>query len=198
MTYPTHRAFAVCWVLLGNIVLYNLGMTEINYYLALIVMLQIGKYGALFPDIDHKWEYVKDKTLVNKIINKFIHATGGKHRSWQTHSIDIALICTVVSYILPKGLYDRGIINPVNKELLHIVMVGFCLGWLSHLFSDMLTSAGVRITHVTDIKVALVPKSIGKLRFNTGNEWEQFVLRVTRILNIGIGIISIIYPFIIK
>lgn len=197
MTYPTHKAFAVCWVLLGNIILYNSGITEINYYLSMIVMLHIGKYGALFPDIDHKWEYVKEKTLVNKVINRVIHATGGKHRSWHTHSIDIALLCTFISYKLPSLLLRGGAIDIVNAELLKIIMIGFCLGWLSHLFSDMLTSAGVRIIHVADIKIALVPKMLGKLRFNTGNEWEQFVYSATRVMNIVVGVVAMIYPFIV-
>jgi membrane-bound metal-dependent hydrolase YbcI (DUF457 family) len=168
-------------------------MTEVNYYLAMIIMLQFGKYGALFPDIDHSWQNVKEKTVPNMIVNKLIHLTGGKHRSWQTHSIDIALVVTVISFTLPDILLKNGLITEVNMEVLGLVLVGFSLGWLSHLFSDMLTSAGVRVLCYSKKKVALVPKELFGIRFNTGHDWENWVYKVTRVLNVFIGIISILY-----
>lgn len=194
MTYPTHKAFAIGWIAIGNLVLYRTGITEINYYLALIIMLQIGKYGALFPDIDHHWQNVKEKTVPNWVINKLIHLTGGKHRSWQTHSIDITVACTIAAFLVPNKLYELGKISIVNKEVLSIVLIGFCMGWLSHIFSDMLTSAGVRLLCISKKKVALVPKQLMGVRFNTGNEWEEFVYRVVKTLNIIIGIIILAYP----
>lgn len=196
MTFQTHRVFAIGWVVIGNILLHNTGVTHINYYISLIIMLQIGKYGALFPDIDHNWQNVKEKTAPNYIINKLIHLTGGKHRSWQTHSIDIALLITFLAYTLPIKLLQFGIINEVNKEVLTIVLFGFSIGWLSHLFSDMLTSAGVRLLCFNKKKIALVPKQFMGLRFNTGNEWENFVYQVTRKINIPIGLLAIAYPLI--
>ena len=123
MTFPTHRAFAIGWVLIGNLMLYINGMTEINYYLALVIMLQIGKYGALFPDIDHLWQNVKEKTVSNFIINKLIHLTGGKHRSWQTHSIDIVAVVTFLSFTLPNWLYKTERISKVNMEVLSIILI---------------------------------------------------------------------------
>lgn len=198
MTYATHRVFAVGWVLLGGMLLYNLGVTQVNYYLAMIIMLQAGKYGALFPDIDHSWENVKEKTVPNLIINKIIHLTGGKHRSWQTHSIDIALIVSLISCKLPNYLYEKQILTLVNKEVLSILMIGFSIGWLSHIVSDMLTSTGVRITFLNKKKIALVPKQLFGLRFNTGHQWEGFVYSVTKGLNIVIGIAAILYPYLIS
>lgn len=197
MTFPTHRAFAIGWVLLGSMFLYANGMTEINYFLAMIIMLQIGKYGALFPDIDHNWKNVKDKTVPNWVINKIIHITGGKHRSWQTHSLDIALVFTFFSATLPQTLLEMGKISEVNEEVLKIVMLSFSLGWLSHLFSDMLTSAGVRLLFWKNKKIALVPKELFGIRFNTGNEWENFVYKTTKVINFIIGLIAILYPFIV-
>lgn len=196
MTFQTHRVFAIGWVVVGNVILHNAGVTHINYYLSLIVMLQFGKYGALFPDIDHNWQNVKEKTVPNYIINKLIHLTGGKHRSWQTHSIDIALLTTFLSYTLPIKLLQYGIISEVNKEVLTIALFGFSIGWLSHLFSDMLTSAGVRLFCINKKKIALVPKQFMGLRFNTGNEWENFVYQLTRRINIPIGLLAVIYPII--
>ena len=194
MTAPTHRVFAVGWVLIGNMILYSLNVSPINYYISMIIMLQIGKYGALFPDIDHSWQNVKEKTAPNFIINNIIHLTGGKHRSWQTHSLDIAILSTIIGYNIPIYLYNIQKIDSLNREILSIVIIGFCIGWLSHLFSDMLTSAGVRITAFSKRKIALVPKQLFGLRFNTGNQWEGFVYQSIKILNLVIGIIAIAYP----
>jgi membrane-bound metal-dependent hydrolase YbcI (DUF457 family) len=177
---------------------YKLGITEINYYLALIIVLMTSKVGALFPDLDHDWHNIGNKTVPNKIINVLIHATGGKHRSWQTHSIDICAWFTVAAFTLPGYLTNEGIISQVNREVLSILWLGFASGWISHLFSDMLTSAGVRLFCFINKKIKLVPKKIGNLSFNTGHEWEAFNYKVIKILNIFLGIICLAYPLIIE
>lgn len=196
MTYATHRAFMVWWVLLTNILIYKVLEPEVNYYLALIVMLQFGKVGALFPDIDHSWRNVKEKTIPNWIINKLIHMTNGKHRSWQTHSIDIVVIANILSFRLPTYLYNTGLLDSINANILSIILLGFSTGWVSHMISDMLTSDGVRIFCFNKKKIALVPKELLGIRFNTGNSWEEFVFKITRIMNIIVGIYAIINPYI--
>ena len=85
-------------------------LTEINYYLTIPVLLATAKYGALFPDVDHTWQNVKEKTVPNWIINKLIHLTGGKHRSWQTHSIDIVAMFTLLVWLVPNLLYQNDMI----------------------------------------------------------------------------------------
>jgi membrane-bound metal-dependent hydrolase YbcI (DUF457 family) len=177
---------------------YKLGITEINYYLALIIVLMTSKVGALFPDLDHDWHSIGNKTVPNKIINVLIHATGGKHRSWQTHSIDICAWFTVAAFTLPSYLTKEGIISQVNREVLSILWLGFASGWISHLFSDMLTSAGVRLFCFVNKKIKLVPRKIGKLVFNTGHEWEAFNYKVIKIINIFLGIICLAYPLVIE
>ena len=196
MTYMTHRQFAVFWALAGTIIIYMKGLTEINYYLALMIVIPIAKVGAEFPDYDHAWQNVKNKTVPSWIINKMIHITGGKHRSWQTHSLDIVICATILSYFLPNKLYELGYISIINKEVLNIIMVGFSLGWLSHLFLDMLTSGKIRLFCFSKFKIGFVPRKIFKLKFNTGGEWEQFVYTVTKILNILVGIVVILFPLI--
>lgn len=197
MTGPTHKQFSVCGAFIASMVLYKLGLTQINYYLALPLLILLSRYGALFPDIDHNWQNVKEKTVPNWIINKLIHITGGKHRSWQTHSIDIVVLVSTISYFLPNFMFSSDKISLVNKEVLSIILFGFCSGWISHIISDMLTSAGVRLTCFSKFKVALVPKHIGKLKFNTGNEWEGFMFKVIRVINIILGIACLIYPFLV-
>lgn len=195
MTAPTHKQFSICFAFLATMLMYKTKFSQINYYFVLGIMLLVSRYGALFPDIDHNWQNVKEKTVPNWIINKLIHATGGKHRSWQTHSLDIALIVTVASIIMPQVLLDRQKIDEVNYEVMSIILAGFSVGWLSHLFSDMLTSAGIRILCCSKRKLAFVPKKIGRFRFNTGNEWELGIYRVIRLFNITCGAISVVYPY---
>ena len=197
MTYPTHKQYAISFSFISSILIYKYGLSELNYYLILPIMILTAKYGALFPDIDHSWQNVKDKTVPNWIINKLIHITGGKHRSWQTHSIDILLVITLVSLYFPNFLYTYNRISLSNKELMSIILIGFCSGWISHMLADMMTSAGVRLfCWNRKLIIRLVPRHIGKLKFNTGNEWEQFVYKVVKGINIVLGFVCLIYPFI--
>lgn len=196
MTGPTHREYSVLFAGLTLIFFYTKGILNINYYLMIPIILTISKAGALFPDVDHAWQNVHSKTVTNKIINTLIHVTGGKHRSWQTHSIDICAAFTICSYIIPNMLYESGKLSEVNKELLSLELLAFASGWISHLFSDMLTSAGVRLVFWSKFVVKIVPKKIGKLRFNTGNEWERFNYKAIKIANIPLGCFVLIYPLI--
>ena len=198
MTGPTHRQYSIGFAYIALVIIYSFGLTEINYYLALPIMLVVSRAGAAFPDIDHNWQSVADKTTLNRIVNFIIHITGGRHRSWQTHSIDINVYYTVASVLVPKLLLDNGWIDKINYQVLLILLLGFAAGWISHLFSDMLTSEGVRLICFLKFKVKLVPKKIGKLRFNTGNEWEAFNYKVVKILNIFLAIGCLVYPFIIN
>lgn len=198
MTGPTHRQYSIGFAYIALVIIYSFGLTEINYYLALPIMLVVSRAGAAFPDIDHNWQSVADKTTLNRIVNFIIHITGGRHRSWQTHSIDICVYYTVASVLVPKLLLDNGWIDKINYQVLLILLLGFAAGWISHLFSDMLTSEGVRLICLLKFKIKLVPKKIGKLRFNTGNEWEAFNYKVVKILNIFLAIGCLVYPFIIN
>lgn len=198
MTGPTHKVYSILFAFLTVILLYHIDISNINYYLILIIVLLVSKKGAVFPDLDHNWSSIGDKSVPNKIINTIIHITGGKHRSWQTHSIDICTIFTLATYFVPCYLYNIGKITDINKEVMIIIGLGFASGWISHLFSDMMTSAGVRLFCFLKFKVRFVPKKIGKLRFNTGNEWEKFNYKTISILNKLVGFISLVYPFIVK
>lgn len=196
MTGYTHRQYSISFAFIAAMVMYHTKISNINYYLSLPIILQIAKYGGVFPDIDHHWMNVKDKTVPNKIINTIIRLTGGKHRSWQTHSIDIVVVFMLIAYFLPQRIYEVGRITEINKEVLSIIMISFGSGWLSHIVADMMTSGGVRLTCFSKFKVRLVPRNIGKLRFNTGNEWEEFVYRCTRVVNMGLGTACLVYPLI--
>lgn len=190
----THRQYSSCAAMVVSMILYKLGYRQINYYLMLIIMVMVSRYGALFPDLDHDWEKVKEKTLPNWIINKIIHLTGGRHRSWQTHSLDIALLATALSILVPYTLYERNIINLADKEIITMMGLAFCVGWLSHLVSDALTPGGIKLIFFLNTKISLVPRKFLWISFSTGSEWEDFNFKVTRIASMLLGVISVIYP----
>ena len=197
MTGPTHRKYSVCFAFIATVILYRFNFTSINYYLSLIIILMASKAGAIFPDLDHDWHNIGVKTVPNWIINKIIHITGGKHRSWQTHSIDICALFTVLAINLPIIMYNKQMISEVNKEMLSILMIGFASGWISHLYADMLTGEGVRLIFFINKKIRLVPKKLGPLVFNTGHEWEKFNYKVMSVINVILGLACLLYPFII-
>lgn len=194
MTRPTHKQYSVCFAFITMMLFYKYGVTQINYYIALIIILKAAESGALFPDVDHSWQNVSEKTVPNKIINTLIHITGGSHRSWQTHSWDISIIFTAIAYFLPKYLYYVGKLSVVNYEIISLLLLGFASGWISHLFSDMLTSAGVKVICFVDFKAKFVPRKLFGLRFNTGHGWEEFNFKVMKVLNVFLAVICIVYP----
>lgn len=197
MTFQTHKRYSVAFAIIEVILLYVYGLTEINYYACMVIALAISKSGALFPDVDHAWHNVKEKTITNKIINTVIHITGGHHRSWQTHSIDICLYFTLAGMFIPGMLYVDDKISLVNMEVISLIWLSFAAGWISHLFSDALTSEGVRIVFFNSkIKFKFVPKKIGKFKFNTGDAWEEFNYKVISFINILLGLVGAVYPFI--
>ena len=194
MTSKTHKRFSVSFAIIGSMLICNYETANVNYYLELLVMISFGKVGALFPDVDHHWELVKEKTAVNWIINRIIKLTGGKHRSWQTHSLDIATVFMYLCYLAPKLLYKYNYISSIDREIATVIFMGFASGWLSHLISDMLNGVGVRLFCFSNFKVAFVPRKLFKIRFNTGNEWEEFVYKSMQTINIILGVYSIVYP----
>ena len=72
MCGATHKQFAIFFVYVAAILLNMFSVIEVNFYLQVILMLGLGKAGALFPDVDHVWKNVKEKTAVNWLVNKFI------------------------------------------------------------------------------------------------------------------------------
>lgn len=183
LTGPTHRVFSVAFALGGAYVLTNLGRIEVNPVVATPVYLMTARYGALMPDVDHNWNSVADKTFPNRILNVFIHLTGGRHRSWQTHSLDIYFLFLGILWFFPvEVLYSIGW-DTINVGLL--LLYGFMLGWGSHLFSDMLTPRGVRIFCWCKFTLHLVPKWA---MFATNSRWEDLCYVFMKRFNVVLGL----------
>ena len=65
------------------------------------------------------------------------------------------------------------------------------------LFSLELKS-GNRSFFSKKLTIKFVPKKIGKLRFNTGGDWENFVCGLIKVINTILCLICLAYPFIYK
>jgi hypothetical protein len=165
-------------------------MLKCNYYLCFPVILLVSQWGAKFPDLDHDFSHIKDRNVLTWIINKIIHITGGKHRSWQTHSWDICIAYSIISNLL-IGRY----LKDIDASLAFLINCGFLSGWVSHMFSDMLNGVGVRIVCWNSKTIAFVPKQFLGFHFNTGGDWEMFNYKVMRIADVVLGVIALIYPF---
>lgn len=194
----THKQYSILFACITLIIMFNIGVSSINYFLTIPIVMAISKSGALFPDIDHAWVNVANKTVINKILNTVIRKTGGKHRSRHTHSADICLAFTLIWYIIPTYLYNIGLLSSVNKEVAILLVLSFSSGWVSHLFSDMLTTDGIYILVICKKRLSIVPKKIGKLRFNTGGDWEKFNYKFIKATNKVAGTICVLYPIIIN
>jgi len=194
LTKVTHKQYSICFAYIAAIMMLDTGANRVNYYLSLPILLMAAEFGGKFPDLDHSWNNIADKTVVNRLINILIHVTKGSHRSWQTHSWDICIAFTSIALILPDKLYEHWIIKVVDMEIMSLMLVGFACGWVSHLFSDMLTPEGVRIFCWLKFKLKFVPKRIWRLKFNTGTDWEWFNHTVMRYANIALSILCIAYP----
>lgn len=198
MTARTHKEFSISFVYLATFWIYKNQVVDFNYYALLPIMLCIGAKGALFPDVDHAWQNVKEKTVFNRIINFLIHATGGKHRSWQTHSIDICLLSGALLLFTNHRFYIDGRLDRLNYQVFELILLAFYSGWISHLVSDALTVGGIRPTVFSKKTIRFVPKQIGNLKFNTGNQWEAYVYGFINKVNVVMSLIAFVYPLIIN
>lgn len=197
MCGATHKQFAIFFVYLAAILLNIFSVIDVNFYLQVMIMLAIGKTGALFPDVDHIWKNVKEKTTPNWILNKLIHMTGGRHRSRHTHSWDICIVSFILLLFGVNYLESINLINSIDTSVAFIILCGFYSGWISHLFSDMLSSSGVYLTCFSGVTIKFVPKHIFNFKFSTGGAWENFCFNLIRIINFLTGLFVIVYPFLV-
>jgi membrane-bound metal-dependent hydrolase YbcI (DUF457 family) len=188
MTGTTHRAFSVTFALGGAFALTRFGLSEVNPLVAAPVLIMAARYGALLPDVDHHWDSVADKTVPNRIINGFIHLTGGAHRSWQTHSWDVYIVVLATVLLFPASMIAS--LGTATMSVFYALVYGVLLGWCSHLFADMLTPQGVRIVCWSRVKVRLVPKWA---MFATGSGWEDLCLKTVKVINVFAGIAYIVW-----
>lgn len=176
MNFVTHKAGGALGMLAAFALLRHHGMLpggtlpgNVDPYVQLLIMFPAASWGSTAPDLDIPKSGVKERTPLNIAVGAFLHMTGAKHRSWQTHCLAITGGITVLVPVLLER-YGAGRLGALDLELLRLVVYGLCVGIFSHLILDALTPEGIHL--VPNVKIHLVP---GFPFFRTGGPWEKFV-----------------------
>ncbi len=140
----------------------------VNMSLAtLITVLAANFIGGLFPDIDQStgtlWRRLRGGSFLGKLISPLL----GGHRLF-THSI-IGLVAT--GYLLKWFLE---ILHTVLLVDMNVVWWAFMIGFVTHLFMDMLTRDGVPLLFPIPIKFGIPP--IKTMRPKTGGFFEKVIM----------------------
>ena len=99
------------------------------------------------------------------------------------------MLAIVVLFLALTTVYLHKWFSPVSITILTILIAGFSLGLLSHLFLDMLTRAGIWL--LPGVKFRLVPNTEF---FSTGSIYESICRGVLYVLD-ALLIIWILNPF---
>lgn len=165
---------------------------DVNPYIQLLVMYPASSWGATAPDLDHHWGSVKEKTPFNMLVHKILHLTDPSHRSWQTHSILVTGgLCALLYSLVMWGdrIWGTGSLGSFDWIIVRLITVGMLVGVASHLFLDMMSTAGIW-SYPGGFKLRIVPATPF---FATDSKWETFVYyaciitTVLVVLNIGLG-----------
>jgi hypothetical protein len=202
MTKLTHKTAAAGAGIAAAYAVYhtNLFNCGISPYIGVFLVTQAARVGGVYPDVDVAWENVPDKTPEKKVINTILRIAGDGHRSRTTHSLDITALLIFAVAVLPKIVGLEGlqhfissappILAPLaliarllnllltseaSRDVIFLAAIGFVSGWASHMFMDMLTMEGVRLSCLGNRKVRFVPKKLFGFKFSTGEAWEDFV-----------------------
>lgn len=171
---------------------------------ALLYMYPYAYFGATWSDLDHHKnsiptrdpasllinsalrithplaKFLENKGKLTKPLYNILHTLTAKHRSWQTHSIDLF------------ALYLLFLMNVWSRlaDSMQMVVLGFTVGYASHLIADALTPSGIRIAFgciVNELtgkrklpyKISLVPNTqffVTDGSFETGVYWVASIL----------------------
>lgn len=154
MTYKTHVVFSTA---LAIPIAYLFGYEDMN----LLAFLSFSALGSLLPDLDEEGSYIGRKI---PIIPFFLKLFGVTHRG-VTHIFISVLILFIVLYFV-QIKYPYEILLPIS--------FGVTLGYLFHLFGDMLTKGGIKNFYfpISKKKGVLLPRAF---RFYTGSQQEFFI-----------------------
>lgn len=177
MQGKTHRDAGILVVVLGFVLARYLGIVG-SGYLGLqhfILMYPFGFAGSQISDQDMHPGSVPMRDPFSLGLSYLIRRTGGRHRSMHTHS-EVSLLIVFSMYWLSRG------------GILEFAMLGFLLGFISHLLMDLLNSSGipsVLLSYLARllgkkgkvVRVRLVPRTPF---FSTGGDFEAIVDMIIR------------------
>lgn len=169
----THKIGGVC---LGMITSTILSSNDLSFdgLLSSGLIITGSIVGSLAPDIDHPESKVGRKFVLRPIsilINKLFG-----HRTI-THSLVTSSIMFLLLFAFANSL------NGFLKFICINSVIGFCVGWLSHLLLDIITVKGIPIFY------PIVKKKYNLLSFKTTKD-EDLVSIITMLLT---GVVIVLY-----
>jgi len=123
--------------------------------------------GGLFPDIDQPTADLYRRLPAGNVFGRMIAPVLGSHR-FISHSF---LGGFAIGYVMNKFLEKVGTIVLVD---MHVVWWTFMIGFVSHIFMDMLTKEGVPLLFPFGWRFGIPP--IAKFRVKTGGLWEKGII----------------------
>lgn len=140
MNYRAHKIGGTCSGIVASALLFADNPTVTTFFSTILIILG-ANLGSIMPDIDKPTSKIGRKAFI-KPISIYIHKKFG-HRTI-THSVLASLIGL---YILIKSSY---MFRDVFFYLYSNFVIGFSVGYMSHLLLDSLTTQGIPIFYPVD------------------------------------------------
>lgn len=137
---------------------------SINTLIASLIGCTIG---SLIPDMDQATNRLWDLLPGGDSIGKILRNLMLQHRTISHSVLGIRLLYKILEFVIPQ------ILNP-NYINIELVITSIIIGFVSHIFSDMLTKEGVPLLFPLPFKIGFPP--FESLRITTGKFLEKFVL----------------------
>lgn len=182
MTYKTHFNFGV---LLSLLIINMKYRSPLEYILCIL----IAGIAALIPDFDHKNSYISNRVSPIWLIVLFIYVI----IYFDIMSLLILILWLTITYFSKHRTFSHSLLGLllfgfpfIGTGILYPVLIGY----VSHLFSDMLTREGIPLFY---------PFSKGKIRicnFITNSIYERLLLMIIIIVNIILIVKNLLYIYI--
>ena len=178
MMYDTHKVGGVCSGVIASTVLFsnNFGVNELVSS-AIIVSTAIA--GSVAPDIDHPSSKLGKKFFLKPISISLNKLFG--HRTI-THSVITALLMTIVLLVFAN--MTTAVLNYICINS----VIGFSVGYFSHLLLDAFTIEGIPIFY------PLIKRKYHLSKFKTGkNKKKEEIVSIIMILLTGVIVAIYLY-----
>lgn len=156
MNNKTHKIGGICSGLMASTFLFSNNMSLTGVVSSGIIIAG-ATIGSLAPDIDHPESKVGRKLLL-KPISILISKLFG-HRTI-THSVLVSIFMFYA--LLTTTAMFEGIFGFIYSNLI----IGFCVGWMSHLLLDFITTKGIPLYY------PIIKKKYNLFKFKTGKDEE--------------------------
>lgn len=123
--------------------------------------------GALIPDLDQASNRLWDLLPAGNFFGRLLRRLFLSHRTISHSILGYYLLHHLLLYLLPK------ILNPQYVDI-NLVHVSVIIGFVSHMFLDLLTEEGIPLFFPIKLKIGFPP--IKSWRIKTGKWFEKYIV----------------------